>query len=133
MQEENYLAANDAMSLLLVCLEQTAMDNGKMDIGLLLALVEDPPHSLFSGRSLAVAANPKPFAPRWVMTALQYLKEMDVISNRRAEATTAKQTTSDAPPNAPGSKKREKGAEARRPKPIPPPKSKKKSRCSLFR
>ena len=113
MQEENYLAAKDAMSLLFVCLEQTAMDNGKMDIGLLLALVEDPPHSLFSGRSVAVAANPKPFAPtanqRWVMTALQYLKEMDVISNRRVEATSTKQTASETAPNTPGPKKKGKG------------------------
>lgn len=35
-----------------------------------VALVEDPPQTLFSGRSLAAGANPKPFAPtasqRWV-------------------------------------------------------------------
>lgn len=114
MQEENYPAAKDALSLLFVCLEQTAMDNGKMDVGLLLALVEDPPHSLFSGRSLAVAANPRPFAPtasqKWVTVALQYLKEMDVIHTRRAEATAGKQTASDTTTHpAPGPKKKGKG------------------------
>ena len=117
MQEDNFLAAKDALSLLFVCLEQTAMDNGKMEVGLLLALVEDPPHSLFSGRSVAMAANPKPFAPtanqRWVTTALQYLKEMDVISTRRAEVTAAKSSTSDQTPNAPGPKKKGKGKGAK--------------------
>ena len=114
MQEENFLAAKDALALLFVCLEQTAMDNGKMEVGLLLALVEDPPHSLFSGRSVAVAANPRPFAPtasqRWVTTALQYLKEMDVISTRRAEVTSSTKTaTTDANNAAPGPKKKGKG------------------------
>lgn len=66
---------------------------------LLLALVEDPPQTLFSGRSLAAGANPRPFAPtasqRWVTTALQYLKELDVISSRRAEATNNRQSNTD--------------------------------------
>eukprot|EP00913_Durusdinium_trenchii_P024973 g23439.t1 len=84
MQEENYPAAKDALSLLFVCLEQTAMDNGKMDVGLLLALVEDPPHSLFSGRSLAVAANPRPFAPtasqKWVTVALHPVRSTSEVA-----------------------------------------------------
>ena len=113
LQEENYMAAKDALSLLFVCLEQTAMDNGKMEVGLLLALVEDPPYSLFSGRSVAVSANPRPFAPtanqRWVTTALQYLKEMDVITSRRAEVTSTKQSAADNPPHGPGPKKKGKG------------------------
>ena len=33
MQQENYPAAMDALGLLFVCLKQTAMDNGKMDLG----------------------------------------------------------------------------------------------------
>ena len=37
MQEENFLAARDALALRFVCQEQTAMDNGKMEVGLLLA------------------------------------------------------------------------------------------------
>ena len=89
MMEENHLAAKDALSLLFVCLEQTAMDNGNMQVGLLLSLTEDPPQSLFTARSVASAALPRPFAPtahqRWVTTALQYLKEMDVIATKRAE------------------------------------------------
>ena len=45
LQEDNIPAAKDALSLLFVCLEQSAMDGGSMQIGLLLALTEDPPQS----------------------------------------------------------------------------------------
>ena len=91
LQEENIPAAKDSLALMMVCLEQSAMDNGNMNLGLLLALVEDPPYSLFSQRSLASSPNPRPFAPlasqKWATVALQYLREMDLISTRRAEAT----------------------------------------------
>ena len=42
MMEDNHQAAKDALSLLFVCLEQTAMDNGNMQVGLLLSLTEGP-------------------------------------------------------------------------------------------
>ena len=90
LMEENWQGAKDSLALLFVCMEQSAMD-GKMDIGLLLALVEDPPQTVFSGRSLAATVNPRPFAPtasqRWATVALQYLKELDVLSTRRREIT----------------------------------------------
>ena len=117
MQEDNHLAATDAAALLFVCLEQAAMDNGKLQVGLLLSLTEDPPASLFSARSLALGATPRPFAPtanqRWITTALQYLKELDVISTR-SEVTGNKQSTdSGAAPTsnqqAPAAKKKAKG------------------------
>lgn len=63
------------------------MDNGNMQVGLLLTLQEDPPQTLFSARSVATMTHPRPFAPtarqRWATTALQYFKEMDVITTRR--------------------------------------------------
>ena len=86
LQEDNVLAAKDSLALLFVMLEQAAMDGGSLQVGLLLALVEDPPQSLFSMRSVAMGAHPRPFAPtanqRWITSALQYLKEMDVISTK---------------------------------------------------
>ena len=120
MMEENHAAARDALSLLFVCLEQTSMDGGSMQVGLLLSLQEDPPQALFTNKSLANAALPRPFAPtahqRWVTTALQYLKEMDVISTRRMEIAGGKNTdksitaaaNSDGPAN-PNPKKKPKG------------------------
>lgn len=94
MMEDNHNAAKDALSLLFVCLEQTAMDNGNMQVGLLLSLTEDPPQALFTNRSVATGALPRSFAPtahqRWITTALQFLKEMDLIATRRAEVSAGK-------------------------------------------
>ena len=102
LQEDNVQAAKDAISLLFVCLEQTALDGGSMQVGLLLSLTEDPPASLFSARSIATASQPRPFAPtanqRWVTTALQFLKEMDVIATRRQDIIGGKSQASKADP-----------------------------------
>eukprot|EP00435_Cladocopium_sp_Y103_P018207 s233_g4.t1 len=97
LQEDNLQAAKDAVALLFVCLEQAAMDGGNLQVGLLLSLTEEPPQSLFTGRSLANSALPRLFAPTaaqpWVTSALQYLKEMDVIATRRSEATSGKKSS----------------------------------------
>ena len=89
MQAQNWEAAKDGAALLAVCLEQTALDNGQMEVGLLLALVEDPPAALFSNKALSPLSKGRAFAPmaeqRWITTALSYIKELDVISSRRAD------------------------------------------------
>ena len=93
LQSENWMGARDAAALLSVCLEQTALDSS-MDVGLLLALVEDPPAGLFTNRSLAPLSRGRSFAPladqRWVATALSFIKELDLISQRRADVTGTK-------------------------------------------
>ena len=123
MMEDNHLAAKDVLSLLFVGLEQTAMDNGNMQVGLSLSLTEGPPQALFANRSVASAALPRPCAPtahqRWITTALQYLKEMDIISARRSEvvgsqtgsntATTSGSTDQPSAPGAPKKKPKGKG------------------------
>ena len=100
LQSENWLAAKDATALLCVCLEQTAMDSS-MDVGLLLALVEDPPSGLFTGRSLAPLSRGRSFAPlahqRWVANALSFIKELDLITQRRADVSNNKAGSSTDP------------------------------------
>lgn len=112
MQRGNMKAAMDGLALLLVCLEQTSLDGGNMQVGLMLALTEDPPQTVFSNRSLALGARPRAFAPmadqRWVTTALQYLKELDAINNRRSEVT--------APTSRQGNQKEEPAAPKKKPK-----------------
>lgn len=103
-----------------VGLEQTALDNGQMDIGLLLALVEDPPAALFSNRAVAPLSRGRAFAPmaeqRWITTALSYIKELDAISNRRSDFTAAPSRTSgggggaDGPTPKPKARKQPKAA-----------------------
>lgn len=105
-------------------LEQTALDNGQMDIGLLLALVEDPPAALFSNRAVAPLSRGRAFAPmaeqRWITTALSYIKELDAISNRRSDFTAAPSRTSgggggaDGPTPKPKARKQPKAAWKRR-------------------
>lgn len=52
LQMDNLLAAKDSAALLAVCLEQAALDNGRMDIGLLLSLGEDPPAGVFQNKAV---------------------------------------------------------------------------------
>ena len=116
------MAARDALSLLMVCLEQTSLDNGNMQIGLLLALTEDPPASLFSNRSLALGARPRAFAPmadqRWVTVSLQYLKELDAIQNRRSEVTSPSKAAAQKE-ESPSPKRKPKGKSKGSPKKQP--------------
>eukprot|EP00438_Fugacium_kawagutii_P009397 Skav231303 [mRNA] locus=scaffold161:316430:318046:- [translate_table: standard] len=113
IQSESWEAVKDSTALLLVCLEQFALDQGKTDLGLLMTLAEEPPQGVFTNRSLAPGARQVAFAPladqRWITTALQYIKELDTISSRRGEVAQPKN-----PPPAPnpkgGPKKKPKGA-----------------------
>eukprot|EP00438_Fugacium_kawagutii_P026890 Skav209536 [mRNA] locus=scaffold2497:55771:60994:- [translate_table: standard] len=94
LQMDNIPAAKDSAALLAVCLEQSALDNGKMDIGLLLSLSEDPPAGVFQNKAMTNYAKGRAFAPlveqRWVTTALSYIKEMDLIASKRQDATGGK-------------------------------------------
>ena len=90
-QSDNLGAVRDAVALLMVCLEQASLDGGKLDIGLLLALQEDPPVSVFTNRTMATFSRQKAFAPladqKWVANALTFIKELDAIATKRADAT----------------------------------------------
>ena len=101
LQTENWQGAKDATALLSVCLEQTALD-GAMDVGLLLSLVEDPPSSLFTNRSLAPLSRGRSFAPladqKWITVSLSFIKELDLISQRRADMMGGKSQSSEAAP-----------------------------------
>ena len=103
MQAENWEASRDAAALLAVCLEQSALDNGQLDVGLLLALVEDPPAAVFTNRSVSALSRGRAFAPlaeqRWITTALSYIKELDVISSRRADVAGTSSKPAADPPN----------------------------------
>ena len=97
----NVQAAMDTVALLAVTIEQASLDNGRMELATLLCLQEDPPSTIFVNRSLTATSRARSFAPladqRWVTVALAYLKEMEVITSKRAELTGApNRWTSDA-------------------------------------
>eukprot|EP00438_Fugacium_kawagutii_P018756 Skav204395 [mRNA] locus=scaffold2947:164542:176525:+ [translate_table: standard] len=112
LQHDNINAAKDGNALLAVCLEQTALDQGRTDVGLLLSLTEEPPAGVFTNRSLPGTFRGRPFAPmadqRWITTTLAYIREMDLINSRRLDATSSKTGDKDQPekdPQKPNPKK----------------------------
>eukprot|EP00435_Cladocopium_sp_Y103_P046763 s1005_g13.t1 len=71
LQNDNVGAAKDSIALLAVCLEQTSLDSGRMDVGLLI------PDGAFA-----------PLADqKWIANALSYIKEPDTISTKRNDVT----------------------------------------------
>ena len=116
LQSENTAAAKDGIALLAVCLEQTAIDGGRMDVAQVLALTEDPPAGVFSMRSLPSSSRSRVFSPladqRWITNALSYLKELDAIATRRADYVTPKKEGSEDKSGQPNPKKAGRKAKA---------------------
>ena len=104
LQRGSAEAAADVMSLLLVMLEQTALDSGDQSLGWLLSLQPDPPISIFQDVSSLPSPAARAFTPladqRWVTIALSYLKEVDAISLRRGDL--AAKPAPPLPPKGPG-------------------------------
>ena len=88
LQMENLPAARDTIALLAVMLEQSVLDNGRLDLGQILTLSDDPPSAIFSNRQSQVS-RARAFAAladqRWITTALAYVKELDTITTKRLE------------------------------------------------
>ena len=93
LQMENLDAARDSLSLLAVMLEQATLDGGSLELGQLLTLTDDPPSAIFTNRT-SQTSRAKAFSPladqRWVTTALAYIKELDTITSKRLELTSAR-------------------------------------------
>ncbi|CAE7489600.1 unnamed protein product, partial [Symbiodinium necroappetens] len=85
--------AKDHLALLAVCLEQAAMDGGRMEVAYQMTFLEDPPSSMFMARA-GPSARSRAFAPlasqRWVSVILTHLRELDTIQARRGEQTRPK-------------------------------------------
>eukprot|EP00435_Cladocopium_sp_Y103_P024841 s3901_g6.t1 len=85
----NIPAAKDTIALLAVTIEQSCLNNGRMDLATLLCLQEDPPAAIFQNRQLSATSRARSFAPladqRWITTALAFLKELEVINAKRNE------------------------------------------------
>lgn len=115
--QDNIPAAKDAVALLAVSIEQAALDNGRMDLATLLCLQEDPPSGIFQNRQIASTSRARSFAPladqKWITCALAFLKELEVITAKRAELTgppkNASPASSEAPKAKPKSKKAGRG------------------------
>ena len=89
MQVGNHEAAKDTLALLSVMLEQATLDGGRLDLGQILTLADDPPASIFTNKQVAQISRAKAFSPladqKWVTVALAYLKELETITSKRLE------------------------------------------------
>ena len=96
MVHEDFVGASEMMALILVAVEQAAQDGGRWELAWLLALQEEPPPSIFQPRPTQTNPRVRAFAPLcppiWTTTALSYVKELDIFTNRRLEAVPAKKT-----------------------------------------
>ncbi|CAE7571859.1 unnamed protein product, partial [Symbiodinium necroappetens] len=83
-------AAADALGLLLVYLDQLALDSGSTTVAYLMTLLPDPPQGLFAEGPAPPGGSLQAFTPladqTWITSALGFLREMDLITTRRAEA-----------------------------------------------
>ena len=98
-------ASADALGLLLVYLDQLCLDSGSTTVAWLMTLLPDPPQAIFTNRPPLPGGSLQPFSQladqTWVTSALGYVREMDLITTRRAEAKTkapAKKPTLVVPP-----------------------------------
>ena len=70
-------------------LEQANLDGGRFEIAWLLTLLEEPPSQVFTPQP--PIGRRAPFAPlasqSWTTVALAFLKEQDVLIQRRTEVT----------------------------------------------
>lgn len=89
LMEDNINAAKDSIALLAVTIEQSCLDGGRMDLATMLCLQEDPPAGIFQNRQLASTSRARSFAPladqKWITSSLAFLKELEVITAKRAE------------------------------------------------
>ena len=98
---QDVAGAQEHLALTCVALDQSILDRGRWDFAWLLTLLEEPPSQLFHSRG--VTANPRtrafsPLSPvAWTTCALQFLKEVDLITTRRLESL----GTPKHPPSAP--------------------------------
>ncbi|CAE7031764.1 dnc [Symbiodinium natans] len=103
MQAGKTAQAADHLALLAVCLEQGALDGGRLDLGFQLTFLEEPPAALFSDRALQTGIQARAFAPlaaqRWVAVVLAYMKELEVITSRRPPALSGDTSGDGAPFN----------------------------------
>jgi len=91
------------LAILIVCLEQAAHD-GNWAVSYLLSLLETPLNGVFTERIHTMPGIDRPFSPLvpqpWAACAL-YIKEMDILSNKKTELRSAgKPKQQPAAPNA---------------------------------
>lgn len=116
----------ERLALVVTALEQSVVDGGDWSVAYLLSLAEDPPLSLYQEKSAIVSPYGRPFSSlvpsQWAAVILAYVKELEVLTTKKQEASPKKTITKAVDPDAPPSPKR-RTRFPRKPKADPPPKA----------
>ena len=78
----------ERLALMMVALDQSVVD-GDWSVAYLLSLAEDPPLAMFMDKTSVVSPFGKPFSslvpPPWSSVVLAFVKEMEVLQNKKPE------------------------------------------------
>lgn len=100
----------ELVSLLMVGLEQSSLDGGRMDFAYRMMLLEEPPSQLWSFRQAAYDPRARAFAPlapqKWATCALAFSKEIDYIQSKRQEIAAKKASPVQPDPESPSRRKK---------------------------
>ena len=123
IQNDTHMA-REHLALLACSLEQAAVDSGQWSLAFLISLSEEPPIQLYQDRVTSLNQTGRPFAPlipsTWCAIALSYLKELEILTNRKAEVGTLK---SKAAPKAAAAAAEDSPSPKRRPRYAKKPKA----------
>lgn len=125
--QEDHHQVKERFALLAVAREQRVVDGGDWSVAYLLSLAEDPPLSLYIKKTSVVSPYGKPFSSlvpsQWAAVILAYVKEMELLSSKKQEASPKKSAAKSADPDAPASPKRRTRFPKKPKADQPPPKS----------
>ena len=102
--DDNFALVREYLALTITALEQATYDNG-WNIAVILSLLEELPAQVFAEKNVNLSGLGRPFSPlvpaSWAAVALAYVKEADVLSNKKAETKSkaAPSTTISSPPS----------------------------------
>lgn len=120
----------EILALLLVGVEQAAIDRGDWSLAFMLTLMEEPPIQVFQERQAALIHHTRPFGPlvppQWTAVCLSYLKDLEVLATKKTETAKRVQGPKAAPMPDPSVAEADREASPKR-KPRFPKKPKAKS------
>jgi len=89
LASSDFSATKEFLALGVMALEQSVFDAGDWSLAYILAMVEDPPATMFSERMNSITAAGRPFSPLvpplLASTNLSHIKELEVLQTRRPD------------------------------------------------
>ena len=108
---EDMHMVKERLALLAIAVEQSVQDRGDWSLAFLLSLAADPPLTMFQDRTNVVSPFNQPFSnlvpPSWAAAVLSYVKELEVLTNKKPENPATKKAPKTPPPDPKSPKKKQ--------------------------